>query len=205
VLVTEHFGATEPIWRPLEIHVHVMERHRQVIECRDPNARRRWVLHRHRDVVSIDGIEHHREQSMPSTVTVLPFPDQLLLRRVLEDPDTGTRIALYGDPNAPLNKRTRVRVGQRGRPTEWHEARVTGVSADERYVHTLLGTLDLQADLWRERFMEALPLSAHGLPEEDEWGAPLTRTLTPDSTRALLVLCALILGLVLGVALGYAI
>ena len=52
--------------------------------------------------------------------------------------------------------------------------------------------------------MEELPLCAHGLPEEDEWGAPLARSQTPDSTRALLVLCALILGLVLGVALGSA-
>ena len=148
----------------------------------------------HKGKVWVDGIQHHREKNMPSIVAVLPFPAQLLLRRVLEDPATGTRIALYGDPNAPLNKRVQVRVGQRGRPTEWHAARVTGVSADARYVHTLLGTLDLQAGLWRERAMEALPLSAHGLPEEDEWGAPLTRSLTPDSTRALLALCALIVG-----------
>jgi hypothetical protein len=204
LLVTDDINASEPVWRPLEFCAYVMERHHQVLECRDPNARRRWVLSLHKGMVWVDGIQHHRQTNVPSTVTALPFPAQLLLRRVLEDPATGTRIALYGDPNAPLNKRVQVRVGQRGRPTEWHAARVTGVSADARYVHTLLGTLDLEAGLWRKTFMQPLPLTSHGLPAEDEWGAPLTHSLTPDSTRALLALCALIVGLVLGIALGYA-
>lgn len=204
LLVTDDIGAPNPIWRPLEFTAYVMEPHNQLLECRDPHARRRWVLRLRGGAVWVDGVEHSLSQFGMRMITVLPFPEQRLLKCVLENRETGTRIALYGDPNVPLSRRAWIRVGDRARPNRWNWARYARVSSDEQVVETELGTLELGPCLWRKGVLHEVSRRAHGLPPEDEWGQPLARTWSADSTWALLALGTLILGIVLGVALGYA-